>query len=72
MLSGGNTNYHLRIFENEQVKILWDFNIFCDIISARRPDLMVVDKLKNLVALVDVSIPADQRISEKEEEKIRI
>ena len=59
------------IVENEQVRILWDFNIFCDYnISARRPDLTVVDKLKNLVALVDVSIPADTRISEKEEEKI--
>ena len=57
--------------ENEQFKILWDFNIFCHhIIRARRPDLIVVDKLKNLVTLVDVSIPADKRITEKEEEKI--
>ena len=59
------------IIENEQVKILWDFNIFCDhIISARRPDLTVVDKLKHLVTLFDVSIPADKRITDKEEEKI--
>jgi len=56
------------IVENEQFKIL---SIFCDyIIRARRPDLIVVDKLKNLVTLVDVSIPADKRITEKEEEKI--
>jgi len=29
-----------------------------------------VHKLKNLVTLVDVSIPADKKILEKEEEKI--
>jgi len=51
------------IVENKQVNILWDFNIFCDhIISARRPDLTVVDKLKNLITLVDVSIPSVKRI----------
>ena len=53
------------------MKILWDFNIYCDrIISARCPDLTIIDKFKNLVTLVDVAIPADKRISEKEQEKI--
>jgi len=60
-----------QVMENDQVKILWDFNIYCDrIISARRPDLTIVEKSKNLVTLVDVAIPADKRIVEKEQEKI--
>ena len=60
-----------QVVENHQVKILWDFNIYCDIfISARRPDLTIVEKTKNLVTLVDVAIPADKRILEKEQEKI--
>ena len=51
--------------------ILWDFNIYCDrIISARRPDLTIVEKHGSLVKLVDVSIPADKRILDKEQEKI--
>ena len=53
------------------MKILWDFNIYCDrIISARRPDLTIVEKHAGLVRLVDVSIPADKRILDKEQEKI--
>jgi len=60
------------VVENDQVKILWDFNIFCDhVISARRPDLTVVDKLEKLITLVDVSIPADKRVTEKEEKIIK-
>ena len=72
---------HLSIFEthrqfllvtypSEQLKILWDFNIFCDhIIRAHRPDVIVVYKLKNLITLVDVSIPADKRITEEKTTK---
>ena len=59
------------VVETDQVKILWDFNIYCDrIINARRLDLTIIDKSKNMVTLVDVSIPADKRILEKEQEKI--
>jgi len=55
-----------QVMESDQVKILWDFNIYCDrIISAHRPDLTVVEKHKDLVTLVDVAIPADRRILEK-------
>ena len=38
--------------------------------TAHRPDLIFVDKLKSLIAVVDVLIPADKRITEKKEEKI--
>ena len=59
------------IIENDQVKILCNFNIYCDhVIGAHRPKLTIVDKAKNFVTLVNVSIPADKRNAEKEEEKI--
>jgi len=50
---------------------LWDFNIYCDrIISARRPDITIVDKVKKEVLFVDISVPADKRVYEKGSEKI--
>ena len=39
-------------------------------LNARHPDLTIIDKSKNMVTLVDVSIPVDKRILEKEQEKI--
>ena len=36
-----------RAAENEEIKVLWDINIQCDnLIEARRPDLIVIDKKK--------------------------
>ena len=35
------------VTENENFKILWDFTIQCDdMVKARRPDIVVVDKVK--------------------------
>ena len=57
--------------ENDDVKILWDFNIYTDKkISARRPDIVVIDKKNKRVQIIDISVPADHRIQEKENEKV--
>ena len=59
------------VIENEEVKLLWDFNIWTDkVIPARHPDIVVINKLVNTVQLIDVSIPADRHIVSKENEKI--
>ena len=59
------------VVENNSVKLLWDFNIFVDhVISARRPDIVVIDKVSSVVTLIDVSIPADKHLTVKEEEKL--
>ena len=59
------------VVENNSVKILWDFNIFVDhVISARWPDIVVIDKVSSVVTLIDVSIPADKHLTVKEEEKL--
>jgi hypothetical protein len=61
----------LSVVENEKVKILWDVNIYTDkLIHARRPDIVVVDKSAKKVTLIDMAIPADKNILEKEKEKV--
>ena len=57
--------------EDDDVKLIWDINIQCDnVIEARRPDLILVDKKAELCVIIDVAIPGDCRIHEKETEKI--
>ena len=57
--------------ENDTHKLLWDFDIKTDLlISARRPDLIIIDKKKKKICkIVDFSVPADHRIKLKECEK---
>jgi len=59
------------VLENDNVKILWDFNIHTDrVIEARRPDIVVVDKRNAETAIIDIVVPGDYRVKEKESEKI--
>ena len=63
-------NPHLIVSSNH-VKILWDVDIRTDrIISAHRPDTVVHDSFKCSAILIDVVIPADVNIVDKEWEKI--
>ena len=53
------------------MKILWDVMIQCDReIKARKPDIVVVNKNERSCAIIDIAIPGDMRVSEKEKEKI--
>ena len=59
------------VVENENFKILWDFTIKCNhMIEARRPDIAVVDKVKKETMIIDVAIPGDTTVCDKEREKI--
>ena len=56
--------------ENDTHKLLWDFNIQTShLISARRPDLIIINKKKTICKIVDFAVPADHRINLKECEK---
>ena len=60
-----------NVVENENFKILWDFTIQCDhMIEARRPDIVVVDKVKKETMIINVAIPRDTRVWDKEQGKI--
>ena len=57
--------------ENEEIKVLWDINIQCDnLIEARRPDLIVIDKKEQKGIIIDSAVPAVVRVEEKEKDKV--
>ena len=59
------------VMENEHIKLLWDFNVQIDrTIEARRPDLILIDKIIEECKIIDVAVPGDTRVVKKEEEKI--
>ena len=59
------------VLENENYKLLWDFSIRTDYhIEARRPDLVLVDKSKRSCRIIDLAIPEDSGVKEKEAEKV--
>ena len=59
------------VIENENFKLLWDFTIQCDrFIEARRPDVVLIDKKNKEVKIIDVAVPGDSGVTEKELEKI--
>ena len=58
------------VLENDSHKLLWNFNIQTDhLISARIPDLIIINKRKRIHKIVDFAVPADHRINLKESEK---
>ena len=59
------------VLENEDYKIFQDFCIQTDVIDARRPDLVVVDKKERICKIIDFAVPGDSRIEEKEKDKIQ-
>ena len=51
-------------------KLLWNFNSKTEhLISARRPDLIIINEKKRIFKIVDFAVPADHRIKLKECEK---
>ena len=59
------------VIENANYKMLWDVMIqYHREIEACRPDIIAVDKQKREVKIIDIAIPGDVRVYEKELEKI--
>ena len=62
-----NPEYFL---EKETHKLFWDFEIQTDhLISARRPNLVIINKKKRTCWIVDFALPADNKVKLKENEK---
>ena len=58
------------VLENNTHKLLWDFDMHTDhLISARRLDLIIINKKKRTCNIVDFAVPADHIIKLKECEK---
>ena len=59
-----------KVLDNESYKLLWDFDIKTDkVIKERRPDLVIVKKESREAWLIDVAVPGDARVAQKELEK---
>ena len=59
------------VVEDDGVKLIWDINIQCDnVMKARRPDLILVDKKAKSCVIIDIAVPGNCRIREKEIEKV--
>ena len=57
--------------QNEKIKVLWDINIQCEkLIEARRPDLIVIDKKEQKGIIIDIAVPTDVIVDQKEKEKV--
>ena len=57
------------VLENEAHKILWDFEIQIDhLISARQPDVVIVNKKKKTLPNNGLCRPGDHRVKLKESE----
>ena len=55
--------------ENEEVKLLWDFTIQTDReIHHRRPDIVIQKKKAKETVIVDIAVPGDSNILQKETE----
>ena len=65
------SHYAEKVLENENYKILWDFHIQTDNpIEACKPDLVLLDKEKKEALLIDVAVPKDRSVSDREMDKI--
>ena len=59
------------VVEDDGVKLIWDINIQCDnVMESRRLDLILVDKKAKSCVTINVAVPGDCRIREKEIEKV--
>ena len=61
------------VVQNEEVKFLWDIYVQCDnVIEARRPTIIVIDKKGRKRIIIDIAVPAEVRVGEKERrEKVK-
>ena len=58
--------------ENASSKILWDVTIQTDnVIEARRPDMVIIEKTKNECKINDFACPFCSRIEEREKDKMK-
>ena len=58
------------VLENDTHKLQLNFDIHTDhLISARKPDLIIINKKKRTGKIADFAVPADPRIELKECEK---
>ena len=60
-----------KVVQNNRAKVLWDFPIQTDIrLQHNRPDIILIDYEEKTGLIIDIAVPRDENIKEKEQEKI--
>lgn len=60
-----------NILENEEYKLYWDRTLHTDkTVVCNRPDITLINKREKKTYLIDIAIPNDANITQKEQEKI--
>ena len=60
------------VIETATIKLLWDFTIQTHReIQARRPDIVLVNRKENDCIVIDIGVPEDASIADKEKGKIQ-
>jgi hypothetical protein len=59
-----------QVYEEGDVTVLWNQAVHTDReVTANRPDIIKKKKKEKICTLIDVAIPADKNVVQKEEEK---
>jgi hypothetical protein len=58
------------VFEQEDVTVLWNQAVHTNReVTANRPEIIIKNKQEKMCKLIDVAIPADRNVVQKEAEK---
>ena len=64
------TNMAKPVYEEGDVTMLWNQAVHTDReVTANRPDIIIKNKKEKICTLIDVAIPADRNVVQKEAEK---
>ena len=57
--------------KNKEVKVSWDINVQCNnVIEAKRRGIVLIGKKERKGIIIDIAVPADVRVGEKQREKM--
>jgi len=67
-----NTHAQASVCEEGDVTVLWNQAVHTDReVTANRPDIIIKNNKKKRCTLIDVAIPADRNVVQKEAEKLK-
>jgi len=62
-----NNNNNIPVYEEGDVTVLWNQAVHTDReVTANRPDTIIKNKKEKTCTLIDVAIPADRNVVQKE------
>jgi len=70
IIGNNNNNNNKPVFEERDVTVLWNQAVHTEKeVTANRPDIIIKNKKEKTCTLIDVAIPADRNVVQKEAEK---